>query len=239
MQKLIEMFPLIGTDPETAARNSVFFVIAITALLFIIFAIVAAKREKKRVEQLRLHAEERGLAFEHDAEIPSKARRSDFFMNGRAYSKKASNLTSSVKAGHHVFDIFDYQYVTGSGKSRTLHQYACAFSSLRSSAGRFFPIFSLVPENIFYRIADKFTHSDIDFEYYPHFSSLYHLTGPSREQITVFFKPAILSCLESHPGLEIYCDGENITICKRGHLKAEQMAAFEDEAVEILQMMAM
>ena len=44
MQKLIEMFPLIGTDPETAARNSVFFVIAITALLFIIFAILAAKR---------------------------------------------------------------------------------------------------------------------------------------------------------------------------------------------------
>lgn len=239
MEKIISMFPIITENPELAAKYAVFAVVGIVFVLFAVCLYIANKKEKERIFALRQRAEERGLMFEEKTEIPAKAGDGVFFTKGHSYTRKAANKTVSVKAGHHSFDVFDYCYVTGSGKSRQVHQYACAFSELRKSSGKFYPIFCLEPENLFHKIADKFTHSDVDFEYYPHFSKIYYLTGPSKERIESFFKPAMLSCLESHPGLEIYSDGENMTICRKGHLNPEEMANFEAEAEEIIQLFAM
>jgi len=237
MQKLIELFPVISENPDLAAIYAVFIMIAASAVLFVIYYAICAKKEKQRTMGLRRRAEERGLMFEEKSEIPAGAVYNEFFRKG--HSRNVSNLVRSVKAGKHSFSVFDYSYVTGSGRSRQVHLYACAFSKLSRSSGKFFPVFSMIPENFFHKVADKITHSDVDFEFYPHFSDKYHLTGPSKEKIEIFFKPALLSCLESHLGLEIYSDGENIAICRSGHLKLEEISAFEDECSEIIQILSM
>lgn len=239
MQKLIEIFPLIETDPDLAAKYAVALMLAAGTIFFMIYNAAAEKKERKRIEALRRHAEERGLMFDEKTEIPEEPAKGVFFIQGHSYSRKASNITHSVKAGRHIFDVFDYEYVTGAGKSAQLHRYACALCGLRKTTGRFYPVFCMEPENFLHRAEDVFTHADIDFREYPCFSKLYHLTGPSRERIEAFFTPAIISCLEAHPGLEIYSDGFYITICRKGHLKPEEMEKLEAEASEIIQIMAM
>jgi len=237
MNLIMELFPSLAKDPEAAANYLAgLIVFAVFAAVFLIIY-VGRKKERKRTLDLRRHAEERGLFFEEKMDIPGSFENIAFFLRGHGI--EASNHTASIRAGNHRFDVFDYEYVTGSGKSRTLHRYACAYSHLKQTYNRDIPVFELVPENIFHRIADKFTHSDIDFEFYPHFSKLYRLTGISEENVRAFFKPAALSCLEYHPNLEIYSNGEDIVICRKGHLKSEEMFDFEDEVSEIIQVFAM
>lgn len=238
MQKLIEIFPLIETDPDLAAKYAVALMLATGTVFFMIWNAAVEKKEKKRIEALRSHAEERGLMFDEKTEIPEEPAKGVFFIQGHSYSRKASNITHSVKAGRHTFNVFDYEYVTGAGKSAQLHQYACALCGLHGTTGRFYPVFCMEPENFMHKAEDVFTHADIDFDLYPRFSKQYHLTGPSREKIEAFFTPGILSCLESHPGLEIYSDGFYITICRKGHLSPKEIADFETEAGEIIQALA-
>ncbi|MCR4821208.1 MAG: hypothetical protein K5838_08820 [Elusimicrobiales bacterium] len=240
MQKLIEIFPLIETDPDLAAAYTVMFIIAVTVVIFIIHSRSIRKKDMKRVEGLRRHAEERGLRFTEEAKITGAAAKGLFFIKGNYDSRHASNMTLGVKAGRHDFNVFDYEYITGSNSNtRQYHRYACALCELRRTSGRVYPFFYIEPDSLLYRIENLFNRSDIYFSAYPRFSKIYHVTGPSKERIEAFFTPAVISCLESHPGLEIYYEGNYITICRKGLLKPPEMEDFEAEAAEIIQALAM
>lgn len=214
-------------------------VFLLTAVIIAISFFIAIRKNKKRILALKNYAESMGRSLEIESPLPSvdKERWPGFFAEG--HSRRVRNKISNLKAGRFSFDMFDYEYVIGYGKNRSVRRYECALSKMPRETGSYFPAFSLVPENLFLRIVDKFTNEDIDFEDYPHFSKLYHLKGMNTDDVRKLFNTSVLSCMESHPGLEIYCDGQTITICRHGYLDCEQRASFEYEASEIIQIIGM
>ena len=219
--------------------NLPFIIFLLTVVGMVVSIFTARRKSKKRVLALKNYAESMGRTFETESPLPSinKENWPGFFSEG--HSRHVSNKISNLRAGRFSFDVFDYEYVVGSGKNRSVHRYACAFSKMPRETGAYFPAFSLIPENLFLRIVDKFTNEDIDFEDYPHFSKIYHLKGLNPEDVRKLFNSTVLSCMESHPGLEVHCDGQTIVICRRGYLECEQRASFEYEASEIIQMIGM
>ena len=89
-----------------------------------------------------------------------------FQLFSQGSSKTLKNVICGTASGLAV-TIFDYSYVTGSGKSRqTWSQTVITFEFDEP----ILPKFSLRPESVFDKIGKWFGYNDIDFESHPRFS---------------------------------------------------------------------
>jgi len=112
----------------------------------------------------------------------------------RGHGKAFSNIMAGNFGGQPV-STFDYRYTTGSGKdSHTWSQTVAAFSQ-----ELWLPEFELRPENFIDRIADHFTHKDIDFDLFREFSRRFLLRGASVDEIRSLFSPALIQFLQTLP----------------------------------------
>lgn len=152
--------------------------------------------EKKRTEQLAAAAAELGFEFllKTDNGFLGQAGNSEMFKRGHShtYSNILRGVTNDLKV-----TIFDFRYVTGSGKHKQTHnQTAVAFQF----DGPTLPTFTLEPEHFGHRIAQWFGSQDIDFESHPKFSKGYLLRGPDEDAIRELFRPDVLEFFEEEPG---------------------------------------
>ncbi len=176
------------------------------AVLVLVFAIVGiivavqALRARKRREALQAIALRHGYTFTAKPvgyqPYPGFAFR--LFNVGRA--KQQHNALSKTLSDGTQIVIFDYQYTTGSGKSRTTH-YQTVFAAQGPDLA--LPTFRIDPEiGWVHSIGKVFGLKDINFERYPKFSKLYLLRGDDEAQIRTYFHGGILQWFEQHPG---YC----------------------------------
>jgi hypothetical protein len=112
--------------------------------------------------------------------------------------------------------LFDYTYVTGSGKSRREHRQTVVGLSLPTSS---LPPFLLKPENVFYRIASALGWHDIDFPEAPNFSKHFLLRGAQEHAIRAAFNPGVLDFFERHPGLSAEGCGSQLVYYRAGRLQ--------------------
>jgi hypothetical protein len=124
----------------------------------------------------------------------------------RAWS--ATNIITGNAAGAECF-IFDYTYITGSGKGRT--DYRQTVFRFRK-AGRELPIFALGPENLFHKIGQVFGYQDIDFPENPAFSGRFLLRGPDETAIRKAFTPERISELEPMTGICVEGAGPDLLV---------------------------
>jgi hypothetical protein len=80
------------------------------------------------------------------------------FRMGRGH--KAGPVISGTHNGLPL-RIFDYQYVTGEGRSRQVHRNTCAILTVPAAC----PVLRLTHENALTRLADHFEHHDVKLEY--------------------------------------------------------------------------
>ena len=111
--------------------------------------------------------------------------------------------------------VFQFSYVTGSGKSRTSHIQSVL---LMESSKMNLPSFLLEPENILHKIAEIFGGGDIDFPESPVFSSKFLLKGSDLERITKLFDPEIRSFFEQNLGWSMEGTGDSFIAYRQGHL---------------------
>ena len=75
------------------------------------------------------------------------------------------------------------------------------------------PVFELRPEGILDRVADVFTHKDIDFDSNPGFSHRFLLRGLEIERVRELFAPPLLTFFEGLPTDEKWhVEGDGYTL---------------------------
>lgn len=118
----------------------------------------------------------------------------ELFRLGR--SRKATSMMETQVSGGRV-QVFDYKYVTGSGKHSQTHNLTVAliYTSLQV------PHFDLKPENFLYKIGELIGFKDIDLPAFPLFSDKYRLTAPEETAVHMFFTPTRAAWFESNLGL--------------------------------------
>ena len=115
---------------------------------------------------------------------------------------------SGIKAA-----VFDYVYVTGSGKSRQVHKQSVVYLE---PANLRVPYFSLRPENFLHKIIAAFGYQDIDFGQRPQFSNHYILRGQDEPAIRQVFSDRLLSFYESYGGTCTDAGGNQLILFRAG-----------------------
>lgn len=159
---------------------------------FILF--IAYYLEKKRREALDGYAQRRGFMFRREGLFPesSEVQRMPLLINRQAASLK--NVMRKAQ-GPFTVTVFDYQYVTGCGKQRTVHkQTVFAYEALILKL----PAFTMRPEGFFDKLAGVCGFQDIDFSSNEEFSKSYVLQGDNEFAIREIFNEEVLGFFASH-----------------------------------------
>ena len=189
MDKLIpQLISLLGT-----------VLIVLVPLLFIGFFVWVFIRGRQKIEERRLMfqqvAQMMGWAFTSPGDfamIPNIASY-PLFATGSPSSRQIVNMMSGTVDGGRAA-VFDYTYVTGSGKDSRRHNLTVAY--FQSNKLRL-PFFSLSPESVFHKMFSAFGYQDIDFGNRPEFSRRYLLRGQDEQNIRNVFSERVLSFYET------------------------------------------
>jgi hypothetical protein len=168
----------------------------------------------KRVAELKEFAGQSGFTWsEKDASWASPyTGHFRLFMHG--YNQRSQDFLQRNLGDRRVC-VFQFSYVTGSGKSRTSHIQTVLFMV---SSKMNLPSFLLEPENILHKIAEIFGGGDIDFPESPVFSSKFLLKGTDLERITALFGPEVRSFFEQNLGWSVEGMGDSFIALSHGRV---------------------
>ncbi len=202
--------------------------------LMVVLLVLTKKSKNKRTEGIKNKAMQLGLSFSKDTVADFIPNLGTFKFLKEGQSRNAKNLMKSKKSDID-FSIFDFYYSSGTGQSA----YAATQTIFFVKTDRFnLPNFSMTPESIFNKIADKLTKNDIDFERYPRFSKRYHLKGKDENAIRTVFSEKIIQFLEhKKETISIEAEGDKIIIYRRSEMvEPKGLAIFRDESLNVAQM---
>jgi hypothetical protein len=131
--------------------------------------------------------------------------------------------------------LFDYKYVTGSGKNQSVHRQTVAAFRV---PGASLPAFQLRPESVFDRLASVLGFQDIDFPDHAEFSRRYLLRGKDESAVRAAFSPALIDFFEQLAAGDTRCSVEgagNLVVVYRPEkrMRAEELPAFLQNATMI------
>jgi hypothetical protein len=188
------------------------FVLVFAALAFFLY-FHNRKKERERTEQLRAVAAQLAWRFADEAPFNMIAGLEHFTLFNQGHSKEIKNFmygeANGVKAA-----VFDYVFVTGSGKHRHTHHQSVTYLE---PAHFSVPFFSLRPEGFMTKLFQAFGYQDIDFGQRPEFSKQYLLRGPDEPGIRRTFNDRLLSFFESYHGTCVDGGGNQLFIFRAGH----------------------
>ncbi len=132
--------------------------------------------QKIRRQKLAAVARELGLTYYPGGRYDFQDKYGFFELFQRGDSRRSYDLIAGYRDGIEVM-MFDFSYMTGSGKNRTRHvKTACIFEF---QTERYFPYVHIRPEGFFDKIASAIGFNDIDFES-AEFSRKYYVKGQDR-----------------------------------------------------------
>ena len=196
--------------------------------------VVSHFKRKKRTEAFERVAGDLGLTFSPQGNegLFTQLGWCELFSRGR--DKKVLNLMRGSNEGREIA-LFDYQYITGHGKSRRTHSSTVA--CLRSD-GTPLPGFTLRPEGTWDKISGWFGGTDMDFDSHPKFSRSFVLRGHHEVAVRRLFTPMVLEYYEQHTGIS--AEGLNDTLLYYRHGKtipAEGVTQFLADAFQSLSLL--
>lgn len=161
-------------------------VVVVAALL--IAGFILERRRREALTALALEIGFQYLGKDWGNEAPQLE--APLFRKGR--NREFRNIMAGSASGFRAY-LFDYQYVTGGGRSSQTHfQTVASFTK----SGVVMPEFELQPEGVLQKIGDAFVHKDIDFDSHPEFSRRMQLRSPDEAKTRELFSPGLLSYLE-------------------------------------------
>jgi len=187
-----------------------FWVLFIGLAVFLV--IYNKRKERERTQALQQLAATLGWSFAADAPLTQIAWLDRFTLFSQGRSRQIRNFmygqAQGVKAA-----VFDYIYVTGSGKSQQTHYQTVVYLEPVNLA---LPMFSLRPETLFHRMLSAFGYQDIDFGQRPEFSKQYILRGQNELAIRQTFNDRVLSFFEGYAGTCVDAGGNQLFIYRAG-----------------------
>jgi hypothetical protein len=209
-------------------------VFAVFSVVVVIVVLLLAKRarklERERILGLKSSATLLGWQFAEEAPLNYLPNLENFAFFRQGHNKQIKNMmygeTNGVKAA-----LFDYIYVTGSGKSRHTHYQSVAYFEPRHLN---LPFFSLRPEDALHKLIAMFGYQDIDFGNHPTFSRKYILRGTDEQAIRNTFDDALLAFYERNPGLSTDGGGNQLFIFRQSYRTPPHEAqSFINMAVQV------
>src|SRR5947207_3646609 len=189
----------------------VLFIVLIIGI-FVVVAVYSRQKEKERTRQLQMTAGQLGWNFAPAAPLNMIPGLERFALFNHGQGRKIKNMmygeANGVKAA-----VFDYIYVTGSGKSRQTHYQSVVYLEPGNLS---IPFFSLRPEGLFHKLISALGYQDIDFGQRPAFSSQYLLRGPDEQAIRNTFNDRLLSFYETYAGTCTDGGGNQLFVFRSG-----------------------
>lgn len=208
---------------------------ALAALALLIWGAISLERRQRRLRRESVERKAQALRYhftpEGDATLVAEI--GQLIPRTHKRQEKAANILRGERHGL-PFEMIDYSFITGSGKSQHHHKETV----VRCRMGSPIPDFYLRPEHIFDKIGDFLGWHDIDFDHRPEFSQRYFLKGTNDLEIRRLFTDRVLNQLESDP--EKFCvDGHGDSLLvHRGHgykfVDAEELESFLDKCLAIV-----
>jgi carbonic anhydrase len=208
-----------------------FIIIGVIVIVAVASYFISNVRRKRRTEAFQRVAEDLGLTFspQGNEDLATQLGWCELFSRGR--DKKILNLMRGSNEGREIA-VFDYQYVTGHGKSRRT---VCSTVACLRSDGPPIPGFTLRPEGTWDKISNLFGGNDIDFDTHAKFSRSFVLRGENEAAVRKLFAAPVLDYYEQHPGIS--AEGSNDTLLFYRHRKSvppEGVTQFLADAFESL-----
>lgn len=186
--------------------------------------------EKKRTRAMQAAAEALGWAFTESVALSGIPGSDRFHLFEPGHSRSARNFFAGDRGGVRV-TVFDYNYVTGYGRSR--QHWNQTVVHLRVP-GVELPAFSLRPENIFHKIGGVFGYQDIDIADRPLFSKKFLLRGNDEPAIRAVFRGPVLDFYEADTRACTDAEGGGILFWYyRRRSKPAEVGALIDQALEL------
>jgi hypothetical protein len=178
-----------------------------------VFLIIYNKRkERERTQALQQLAGTLGWSFAPDAPMNMIAGLERFTLFSSGRSRQIKNFmygqAQGVKAA-----VFDFIYVTGSGKSQQTHYQTVVYLE---PVNLMLPMFALRPETLFHRMLSALGYQDIDFGQRPEFSRQYILRGQDELAIRQTFDDRVLAFFEGYPGTCVDAGGNQLFVYRAG-----------------------
>lgn len=199
-------------------------------LVFLLYRHSRAMRQRReaighRAMALRARYEEKG-----DAALVEEIGRLEPRQHKR--HEQIFNVVRGERDGQ-PYELMDYLFVTGSGKSSTRHPRTLLRYRLEARV----PDFELRAEGVLDRIGAWLGWHDIDFPHRPDFSRRYNLDGADESAIRAFFHDRVINVFEAEQDafVVIGCGGDSLLIYRPvGRWeKVEELEAFLDNALAI------
>jgi hypothetical protein len=211
----------------------VFPIVVVVAIVFVVAAVAytAYLAEKKRTEELKQLAEGLGFEFEPYGNAAFLQGLSNFHLFSQGHSRKVSNLLRGMTQELEVA-IFDYTYITGSGKHRHVWNHSVICFQFE---GPGLPPFSLRPENVGHKIGAWFGYQDIDFDTHSDFSRKYLLRGGDENAVRGLFTGAVLDFYEEKPGVCTEGAGHTLVFYRQAvRVRPQAIRSFMEEGFAVL-----
>ena len=190
-----------------------FVILSVIIGLFVVIGVYTWQKHKERTRQLQITAAQLEWSFAASAPLNMIPRLERFALFNQGQGKQINNFmygqANGIKAA-----VFDYTYVTGSGKNRQTHSQSVVYLEPDNLS---VPYFSLRPEGFLYKIVTAFGYQDIDFGQRPEFSRQYLLRGADEPAIRNTFTDRLLSFYESYPGTCTDAGGNQLFLYRAGH----------------------
>ena len=222
-----------ATGKSRGARQSSLFVWLFMGLLVLAIAAIFAifiYFDRKRSAALESRARVLGFTFRRKATAEDKQLTAGSSLTTLGHSRHVRNVMELPEMNGARITLFEFSYVTGSGKSsRNYQQTVTRVESPRLNL----PAFDMRPEGVLLKIAQSFGMKDIDFAEAPTFSRMYTLRGPDEAAIRSLFTPELLRFCEANRGLWISGAGNLLWFHRENRrVKAAELDAFVNASRE-------
>ena len=187
------------------------FVVGILGVMTSIWLVSAyfARRRRLALEQL---AETLGFSFMANAGHSTLATLPKLTLLQAGRSQQIRNLLMGSTDTTQVM-IFDWHYVTGSGKN--VQNHLITVVAIQSAELRL-PLWLCRPESLLDWFGLTFDGRDLNIEDQPVFSKKYHLHGNNEARLRRLFDADVCSFFEQHPGSYAEATGPWLIYCLHG-----------------------
>jgi hypothetical protein len=181
--------------------------------IFVLVFFYQRRKERERTQYMQAVANHLRWNFAETAPMNMIAGLQNFTLFNQGQSRQIRNFmygeANGVKAA-----MFDYTYVTGSGKNRQTHFQTVTYLE---PANLRVPYFSLRPEGFFTKLLTAFGYQDIDFGQRPEFSKQYLLRGQDEMTIRQTFNDQLLSFFETYQGTSVDAGNNQLFVFRAGY----------------------
>ncbi len=209
--------------------------VAVGIIIAVLLVLFRRKQARVRTQIMQAAAAQLGWTFSAAAPWNYITGLDRFTLFNQGHNKEIRNIMYGQASGIKTA-VFDYMYITGSGRSTARHYQTVVYLEPANLA---LPYFSLRPERLMTKVLSAFGYQDIDFGQRPEFSRQYILRGQDEPAIRRTFNDRILSFYESYPGTSTDGGGNQLFLFRVGYqFQPQEIQGYVGLGLELMKLLS-